>query len=142
LMGERLASLERSPFLSLGWQPVVDVQGDGPVTFHSLHPAPRPFWAWLAFGGMIVWALGPLTALGQAPAARESGAAAEPRPVPEALNFANALLRDKHYARAADEYERFLSNVPTGPDAAEAVYGLARARLFLGKYKEARKHYE
>jgi cellulose synthase operon protein C len=133
-LGSITRASARMPLLFLGWLSVV--QGDGPVTFHSFHPAPGPFRACLLVGGMLLGALGPVAALGQAPAA------GEPSPVPEALNFANALLRDKHYARAAEEYERFLKDVPAGPDAVEALYGLARARLFLGKYKEARKHYE
>lgn len=73
--------------------------------------------------------------------ARGQGAA-DRRWVPEALNFANGLLRDGQYALAAQEYERFLRTTHTGPGAAEAHYGLATAQVFLGKYQEARRQFE
>src|SRR5205807_10568409 len=62
--------------------------------------------------------------------------------VPEALNFANGLLRDRRYDLAAEEYERFLQSATSGPDVIEARYGLATSRLFLGQYAEARVQYE
>ena len=64
------------------------------------------------------------------------------------LTFAHALLRNKHYARAAEEYERLLRESPDGPDAAEALFGLGWARLFQrdasgrARYGEARQHFE
>ena len=77
-----------------------------------------------------------------------SGEAAAPafgtgtRRVPELLNFANGLFRDRHYAMAAEEYERFLKAAPPGPDAIEARFGLANARLFQGQYELARHQFE
>lgn len=74
-----------------------------------------------------------------APAARAKGSA---KPVPEALNFANGLFRDRRYELAAEEYERFLKDAPPGPDADAARFGLANARLFQGQYARARTEFE
>ena len=77
-----------------------------------------------------------------------SGEAAAPafgtgtRRVPEQLNFANGLFRDRRYAMAAEEYERFLKDASSGPDAIEARFGLANARLFQGQYELARHQFE
>ena len=67
-----------------------------------------------------------------------------PRQVPEGLNFANGLYRDRQYDLAAEEYERFLKSARPGSeaDAADAWFGLGNARLFLGKYQEARRAFE
>jgi TolA-binding protein len=65
-----------------------------------------------------------------------------PRQLPEALNFANGLLRDRRYESAAEEYERFLQGAEPGPDADEARFGLANARLFQGQYDRARRAFE
>jgi TolA-binding protein len=62
------------------------------------------------------------------------------RRLPQALNFANALLNQRRYELAAEEYEKFLRTAQPGPDAADALYGLARAKLFLLKYDDARRH--
>ena len=43
---------------------------------------------------------------------------------------------------AAEEYERFLKGAKPGPDADEARFGLANARLFQGRYEQARKQFE
>src|SRR5690242_2829492 len=72
---------------------------------------------------------------------RDSGAT-EARQVPEALNFANGLLRDRRYDLAAEEYEKFLKTDPPAGDEADARFGLATARLYLGRYKEARAQFE
>jgi TolA-binding protein len=65
------------------------------------------------------------------------------RKLPEALNFANGLFRDGKFGLAAEEYERFLKNgAKPGPDADDAMYGLAYAELLQLKYKEARGHFE
>ena len=72
---------------------------------------------------------------------RQAGAAGT-RPVPETLNFANGLLRDRRYESAAEEYERFLQGANPGPDADEARYGLGNARLFQGQYDKARRAFE
>jgi TolA-binding protein len=95
---------------------------------------------------MPVWVAGIATVLvmsparGQAPPGRAPDAAA--RPVPEGLNFANGLFRDRRYEMAADEYERFLKGAKPGPDADEARFGLANARLFQGRYDQARRLFE
>lgn len=78
-------------------------------------------------------------------AERETPAAtARPRttPIPDGLNYANGLFRDRRYELAAEEYERFLSETPNGPDAAEARFGLANARLFQGQYDKARQQFD
>ena len=68
---------------------------------------------------------------------------ASARRVPEALNFANGLFRERQYELAAKEYERFLAEGKPGPaDAAEARFGLANARLFQGEYAKARVQFE
>jgi TolA-binding protein len=74
-----------------------------------------------------------------APAGAGSPAA---RRVPEALNFANGLFRDRRYDLAAEEYERFLKDAPPGPDADDARFGLANARLFQGRYDQAHRQFE
>jgi cellulose synthase operon protein C len=115
------------------------------VTFTSTHPAPRRVTAVFVVGLIALSVLEPAGSYGQATAEREGSAgAAEPKAAADTLNFANGLLLQKHYARAAEEYGRFLKEVPTGPDAAEAHLGLAKARLFLNppKYLEARRHFE
>lgn len=91
---------------------------------------------------LAIWALGGLLAV-VAPAAPRA-VAQEPaaREVPEDLNFANGLFRDRRYREAAEEYERFLKDAPPGPFANEGRFGLASARLFHGQYAEARKHFE
>jgi cellulose synthase operon protein C len=73
------------------------------------------------------------------------GQSPEPaRQIPEALNFANGLYRNRRYDLAAEEYEKFLgANPPKAVlDQADAWFGLGNARLFLGKYKEARQAFE
>jgi TolA-binding protein len=69
-------------------------------------------------------------------------AATSARQTPEALLLANTFLRDRRYDLAAEQYEKFLETAAPGPDAAEARFGLANARLFLGEYKEARRQFE
>lgn len=101
--------------------------------------------AWsLALGVLAgVW---PSSAGAQESRARPGGggtvAEAGARPVPEALNYANGLFRDRRYGLAAEEYERFLKDAPAGPDANEARFGLANARLFEGQYAKARQQFE
>jgi TolA-binding protein len=76
-------------------------------------------------------------ALGQTPATTDGA-----RRIPDALNFANGLYRDRRYDLASEEYQNFLNTNPNALDAADARFGLASARLFLGRYKEARQEYE
>ncbi len=92
----------------------------------------------------VLAAVWPMAASAQTQPAREpgGGAAATARQVPEALNFANGLFRDRRYEMAADEYERFLKGAKPGPDADEARFGLANARLFQGRYDQARRQFE
>jgi TolA-binding protein len=89
-----------------------------------------------ALGLWIVSAAG--AAWAQAPTAPQAGA----RRVPDALNFANGLYRDRRYDLAADEYRAFLKTAPPGLDADDARFGLGNALLFLGRYKEARPAFE
>jgi cellulose synthase operon protein C len=79
----------------------------------------------------------PRHARGQTPVATT------PRQVPEALNFANGLFRERRYELAAQEYERFLRDgAPAPADAADARLGLANARLFQGEYAKAKTQFE
>ncbi|MFO0950685.1 MAG: tetratricopeptide repeat protein [Isosphaeraceae bacterium] len=77
-----------------------------------------------------------------APGPATTRSTAPPRRVPDALNFANGLFRERRYELAAQQYERFLRDAKPGPDAAEARFGLANARLFQGEYAKARKEFE
>lgn len=88
----------------------------------------------LALLGCPAW-----EALGQTPT---KPAGDQARRVPETLNFANGLFRDRRYEMAAAEYERFLADAKPGPDAIEGRYGLANARLFQGDYTKARRAFE
>lgn len=78
------------------------------------------------------------------PAANPAAPAARARRVPEALNFANGLFRERRYELAAKEYERFLAEPAsaTAAEAAEARFGLANARLFQHEYAKARRGFE
>jgi len=60
------------------------------------------------------------------------------RRLPDALKFANGLLRQKKYDLAAEEYARFVSSGAKGPDLDDARFGLATARLYQGNFPEAR----
>lgn len=68
-------------------------------------------------------------------------AAAPARQVPEQLAFANGLYASGRYAQAAEEYEEFIKGAEAGPDAADALFGLANARMFNGELKPALKHF-
>lgn len=58
------------------------------------------------------------------------------------LDFANRLIRDRRYDLAADEYEKVLAKAPGAAVAADARFGLATARWFLGQHQEARRDFE
>jgi TolA-binding protein len=110
--------------------------------FKASHPTPRLF---LAF---VVAVLAPATAMqaqnrpSQAEG-RNKSAANEPRSsISDGLNFANALLNEQRYELAVEEYERFLTGNRSNAERADALYGLARAQLFLRKYAEARQTLE
>lgn len=61
--------------------------------------------------------------------------------IPETLNFANGLFRERRYELAAQEYLRFLKDAVPGPEANDARFGLANARLFQGDYAKARQEF-
>ena len=64
------------------------------------------------------------------------------RRAPEGLIFAHGLFRQRKFDLAAEEYERFLATGPSAGDSDDARFGLASARLFQGRYKEARKAFQ
>jgi cellulose synthase operon protein C len=64
------------------------------------------------------------------------------RRIPDALTFANGLLRQRKYDLAAEEYQRYLNSNPTGLDRDDARFGLGNARLFQGRYDEARHAFD
>ncbi len=70
------------------------------------------------------------------------GDAATARTIPDALTFANGLLRQRKYELAAEEYQRFLNSSPTGLDRDDARFGLGTARLYQGRYEEARQAFD
>ncbi len=93
----------------------------------------------------IVVALPPHSVLAQTtkPGPSNNNIGSSPRRVPEALNFANGLFRERLYEQAAKEYEGFLKEAkPASPEAAEGRFGLANARLFQGEYAKARAEFE
>ena len=95
-----------------------------------------------AMGLFVALGVGDSATLAQN-AAPNSAPAAKPRRVPEALNFANGLFRERLYEQAAKEYERFLKDAkPGSPEAAEGRFGLANARLFQSEYAKARTQFE
>ncbi|HEV3168152.1 MAG TPA: hypothetical protein VGZ22_29380, partial [Isosphaeraceae bacterium] len=62
---------------------------------------------------LLIAALVAMAAIGLHPpavAAQSTTTTTEPRAIPEALNFANGLYKERLYARAAEEYERFLKD--------------------------------
>src|SRR5262245_60353211 len=120
---------------------IADVQGDGPVVLASSRPGARPA-RWRLVWGLWAWAIvGPAAAQESERPLQENPPPAAERKIPEALLFANTLLRDRRYDLAAEEYEKFLKTAE-GADADDAHFGLANARLFLGEYKEARRQFE
>ena len=64
------------------------------------------------------------------------------RRLPDALKFANGLLRQKKYDLAAEEYERFTRSGAKGKDLDDAQFGLANARLYQGNFREARQAFD
>lgn len=96
----------------------------------------QPGWRRSVFTLFLLFALPrlPLAQTEPAPRTQPTGDS-----VSRGLNFANALLSERRYELAAEEYERVLAQAPSNQQAAEATYGLARARLFLRNYAEARR---
>ena len=99
-------------------------------------------------GGAFLLVLGQnlLLGLAMAAAVTQETRTAEPaqakQNVPEGLNFAHGLLRQRKFDLAADEYRKFLESGPSVQDTADARFGLANALLFQGRYKEARRAFE
>lgn len=94
----------------------------------------------------VLLGLGVLIGLLIAPAVAQETRTAAPsqvkQRVPEGLNFAHGLFRQRRFDLAADEYRRFLDSGPTAQDAADARFGLANAWLFQGRYKDARRAFQ
>jgi TolA-binding protein len=122
----------------------------GPKTqargFSGAEPPSR---SWLVFTLTVgIGLLGSRAAAAEPPQAsadesdRATVAAPSGRRIPDSLNFANGLFRDRRYDLAAQEYERFLKDAKPGPDFAEGRFGLANARLFQGEYERARRDFE
>jgi len=86
--------------------------------------------------------LGSLIAPAAAQDTRTTAPSQVQRQVPEGLNFAHGLFRQRRFDLAADEYRRFLDSGPTAEDADDARFGLANALLFQGRYKEARRAFQ
>ena len=100
----------------------------------------------LAFAAMLAVAtIPPAVAQDAAKPGQDNAVASsnsDRKPIPKALSFANALLNDHRYELAAEEYARFLATNPSVADRADALYGLARAQLFLRDYPKARASLE
>ena len=71
-----------------------------------------------------------------------SGPPSPARQLPDALKFANGLLRQKKYDLAAEEYERFANSGAKGRDLDDARFGLANARLYQGNFRESRQAFD
>ena len=70
------------------------------------------------------------------------GPSSSARRLPDALKFANGLLRQKKYDLAAEEYERFAKSGAKGRDLDDARFGLANARLYQGNFRESRRAFD
>ena len=70
------------------------------------------------------------------------GPPSQARRLPDALKFANGLLRQKKYDLAAEEYERFANSGAKGRDLDDAQFGLANARLYQGNFRESRQAFD
>ncbi len=112
----------------------VDFKGDEPVPFTRQ---------------TIAWSLGILAAIAITAVSPGFAAFSDDAPptsirsVPEGLNFANGLFRERLYAQAAKEYEAFLQTAKAGSeDAVDARFGLANARLFQGEYAKSRASFQ
>jgi cellulose synthase operon protein C len=77
-----------------------------------------------------------------APKTEQGRKATVARPIPDALKFANGLLRQKKYDLAAEEYARFIKSGVTGQDLDDGRFGLANARLYQGNFGEARAAFD
>src|SRR4051812_24245665 len=130
-----------------------DVQGDGPVPFTSIPTDPcrgRPMPIFRLVSLLILAIVAPPGSTGVRGQAspgpgpgRAAGAGAPgARQIPEEVNFANRLFRERRYDLAAESYERFLKGAKPGPDADDARFGLANARLSQGRYDQARRQFE
>ena len=86
--------------------------------------------------------LGALIVPARAQETRSAAAGQRERQVPEELNFAHGLFRQRRFDLAADEYRRFLESGPAAEDASDARFGLANALLFQARYKEARRAFQ
>lgn len=64
------------------------------------------------------------------------------RRIPEALRFAHGLFSQRKFDLAAEEYQRFLDTKPEPADEDDALFGLACARLFQGRYKDSRAAFQ
>ncbi|AGA28869.1 hypothetical protein Sinac_4692 [Singulisphaera acidiphila DSM 18658] len=129
----------------LKWTLVVaDVQGDGLVPLTPTQPRSGRDRLTPALALGFLFAVWPGWVHAQEGSQDNPGAVSSARtePVPEGLNYANGLFRDRRYELAAEEYERFLSESPKGAHADEARFGLANARLFQGQYDKARRQFE
>src|SRR5262249_13568756 len=65
-----------------------------------------------------------------------------PHRVPDELRVAHGLLRERRFDLAAEEYHRYLRTGPQGLDRIDAQFGLANARLYQGRYGDARRAFE
>ena len=72
----------------------------------------------------------------------EPGGAGSARRVPDALKFAQGLLRQRKFDLAAEEFDRFLATGPRGSDRTDTLFGLGNARLYQGRYPDARSAFE
>ena len=93
-------------------------------------------------GFLVLWSWTFAAMCGSVQAQDPSPSASASRTLPEGLRFANALLREKRYDLAADQFERFLKTAPADEDLADARFGLGRSRLFLNDYPAARTQFE
>ncbi len=72
--------------------------------------------------------------------AQETVAKAE-SPAEEQLDFAIGLFEKGLYEMAISEYQEFLANFPSNPNAGEAIFGIAESYFFMQDYPQAFEMY-
>ncbi len=112
-----------------------DRAGISPLSGRWPHPL-------MAMGLSALVALSCWAGPAEAQEARAVPRSSSERRIPESLSFAHGLFRQRKFDLAAEEYQRFLESGPSPADANDARFGLASARRFQSRYKEARRAFQ
>ena len=79
---------------------------------------------------------------GQESGSQGGVSSAPARPRPDALRFANGLLRQRKFDLAAEEYQRFLDAGAKGAERYDSLFGLGTALLSVGRHRDARAAFD